>query len=55
MAQNKLEQHAKRIFDLVDVKINGNSPWNIKVNNPNIYSRAFTQGTLVLANFGVVG
>ncbi|OGH88421.1 MAG: cyclopropane-fatty-acyl-phospholipid synthase [Candidatus Magasanikbacteria bacterium RIFOXYC2_FULL_42_28] len=45
---NSLKDHAQRILDLADIKINGNRPWDIKVHNENTYKRVFAQGTMGL-------
>lgn len=39
-------QELQKIFDLADVKINGNRPWDIQVYDEDFYSRAFYGGSL---------
>jgi cyclopropane-fatty-acyl-phospholipid synthase len=38
----------KDLLALADVKINGNRPWDIQVNNPKVYSRILAGGSLAL-------
>ncbi len=38
----------QKILDLVDVKINGNNPWDIVVHNEDFYKRVLTEGELGL-------
>lgn len=43
-----LKDQAQRILDLVDVKIDGTRPWDIKIHNPSVYKRVFAEGTMGL-------
>ena len=36
------------MLDIADVKINGNSPWDIQIHNENFYARILSGGTLAL-------
>ena len=42
------ELFAKNLLQKADVQINGNRPWDIKVNNKNLYSRVMQEGSLGL-------
>lgn len=46
--KDDIEKKAQEFLDLADVKINGNRPWDIKVNNPRLYSRVIAGGSLDL-------
>jgi len=48
MAKN-LEKTAQKILGFAGIKINGNNPEDIKVNNPEMYERILTEGSLGLA------
>ncbi len=39
----------EELLDLIKVQINGNRPWDIKVNDPRLYARIYRDGTLGLA------
>ncbi len=43
-----LESEVKRILNKAGIKINGNNPYDIKVNNKNLYNRVLSQGSLGL-------
>ena len=43
-----LKQKVQKIFDLADIRVNGNRPWDIKVHNDNFYSRVLSGGSLAL-------
>ncbi|NQT49730.1 cyclopropane fatty acyl phospholipid synthase [Candidatus Kuenenbacteria bacterium] len=43
-----MKQKIQQIFDLADVKINGNRPWDIQVENEKLYSRILSGGSLAL-------
>jgi cyclopropane-fatty-acyl-phospholipid synthase len=36
------------IFDLADIQVNGNRPWDIQVRNPKFYKRVLAGGSLAL-------
>lgn len=42
------ERIVRGILDKTEVVVNGNAPWDIKVNNPGFYSRVLRQGSLGL-------
>ncbi|MFA5258485.1 MAG: cyclopropane fatty acyl phospholipid synthase [Candidatus Pacearchaeota archaeon] len=48
MAKN-LEKTAQKILGFAGIKINGNSPEDIKIHNPRVYERILTEGSLGLA------
>jgi len=43
-----MQKTAQEILDRADVKIGGNNPWDIQVNNPSFYKRVLTGGSLAL-------
>lgn len=43
-----LKNTSEKILSFAGVKINGNNPWDIKVNNEKFYQRVLTQGLLGL-------
>ena len=43
-----MQQKIQSILDLADVKINGNRPWDIQINNDQLYSRVLSGGSLAL-------
>ena len=42
------ETTLKKLLATADIKINGNKPWDIKVNNPKFYQRALSEGDMGL-------
>ena len=48
MKNNRLEDFVAALLSEVDVKINGDRPWDIKVNNSGLYRRVATSGNLGL-------
>ena len=46
--KDDMKKRAQQILDRADIKINGNRPWDIKVNNPRVYSRVMAGGSLDL-------
>lgn len=46
MAKNKLKDFVAGLLSEVDVKINGNRPWDIKVHDERLYRRVATSGNL---------
>jgi len=42
------KRKVQEIFDIADIKINGNRPWDIQVHNENFYSRVLSGGFLAL-------
>ncbi|MDD5193219.1 MAG: cyclopropane fatty acyl phospholipid synthase [Candidatus Nanoarchaeia archaeon] len=48
MAETSYEKTCREILGLADIQINGNRPWDIKVNNPELYKRILSQGSLGL-------
>lgn len=46
--ENNFKNWAEKLLDTADIKINGARPWDIKVLNPNFYSRVLLQGSLGL-------
>jgi len=45
---NQLKQKVQKILDLVDVKIDGNRPWDIKVHNSKFYRKVLASGSMGL-------
>ena len=43
-----LKQKSQKIFDLVDIKINGSKFWDIQIHNDDFYSRVLSRGSLAL-------
>ncbi|MFC1801396.1 cyclopropane fatty acyl phospholipid synthase [Nanoarchaeota archaeon] len=48
MGDRGIKQTVQSLLDRADVKINGNRPWDIKVNHPQFYSRVMAGGSLAL-------
>ena len=48
MAMPSFKRKTQEIFDIADIKINGNRPWDIQVHNENFYSRVLSGGSLAL-------
>lgn len=48
MAQNKLKEFVAELLAGVDIKINGDRPWDIKVHDERLYSRVARSGNLGL-------
>lgn len=46
MNRNTPKQTIQHLLQSIDVKINGNNPWDIHVKNENLYSRIIKQGAL---------
>lgn len=44
--QNKYRAKLERIINGSGIAFNGNNPWDIKVYNPDLYKRVFTQGSI---------
>ncbi len=42
----KLPKKIQEFLTLIDVKIDGNRPWDFKVNNPKVFDRFLAEGTL---------
>ena len=45
---SSIKQKAQEIFNIADIKINGNRPWDIQVKNPKFYSKVLSGGSLAL-------
>jgi len=48
MGNNVAKQIILELLNIIDVKVNGNNPWDITIHNENFYSRVFYQGALGL-------
>ncbi len=48
MNQNKLKETTKDLFTLAGIEIDGPNPWDIKIHNPDFYSRVLSGGSLAL-------
>lgn len=48
MVKNNLEQTCREILRVADIEVNGNRPWDIRVNNPEFYRRVLNRGSLGL-------
>jgi len=48
MSKSNAKKTVQELLDHLDVKINGNRPWDIKVNNSRFYSRVLSGGSLAL-------
>ncbi len=48
MKKTNGKQTIQDIFDLADVRINGNRPWDIQVRNQSFYERVLAGGSLSL-------
>ncbi|MBC2703910.1 cyclopropane fatty acyl phospholipid synthase, partial [Desulfobacula sp.] len=48
MKESKVKKAVQKIFDPIDIQINGNRPWDIRINNPDFYERVLTGGSLAL-------
>jgi len=48
MTIKSMEQTVQDLLDRADVKINGKRPWDIQVNNPDLYPRVLAGGSLAL-------
>ncbi|MBK5102495.1 MAG: cyclopropane-fatty-acyl-phospholipid synthase, partial [Desulfobacteraceae bacterium] len=48
MKKTNGKQAIQDIFDLADVRINGNRPWDIQVRNLSFYERVLAGGSLAL-------
>ena len=48
MSAKKLQTIIQNLLDPIDVKINGDRPWDIQIHNPNFYSRILANGSLAL-------
>ncbi len=45
---NRCRQKAGRLLQTVDVRVDGNRPWDLKVQNPRFFPRLFAQGSMGL-------
>ena len=43
-----MQKRLQALFALVDVKFNGDRPWDIQVKHPGFYKRVWSQGSLGL-------
>lgn len=48
MKGEKAKQFIKNILTPLDIRINGNRPWDIQINNPQFYQRVISGGSLAL-------
>jgi cyclopropane-fatty-acyl-phospholipid synthase len=48
MKGEKAKQVIKNILTPLDIRINGNRPWDIQINNPQFYQRVISGGSLAL-------
>jgi cyclopropane-fatty-acyl-phospholipid synthase len=48
MKTDKVEDIAKKLLSLAEIKINGNDPWDIRVRDEKFYRRVLSQGSLGL-------
>jgi len=48
MAKNTVKQALQALLDLADVRIDGDSPWDIRVHNQDMYARVLAGGSLAL-------
>jgi hypothetical protein len=48
MKKTNGKQTIQNIFDLADIRINGNRPWDIQVQNLSFYERVLAGGSLAL-------
>ncbi|MCW8800790.1 MAG: cyclopropane-fatty-acyl-phospholipid synthase, partial [Desulfobacter sp.] len=48
MKGEKAKQVIKSILTPLDIRINGNRPWDIQINNPKFYQRVMSGGSLAL-------
>lgn len=48
MKTDKLKNTSERLLSLAGIKINGNNPWDIQVNNPRFCARVLAGGSLAL-------
>ena len=48
MKGEKAKQFVKSILTPLDIRINGNRPWDIQINNPRFYQRVMSGGSLAL-------
>ena len=48
MTQEKYKKTVQDLLALADVRINGDRPWDIRVNNPDLYARILSGGSLAL-------
>ena len=48
MRNSKLRDTVEEILSPADIAVNGNKPWDLKVNNDDFYSRVLAQGSLGL-------
>ena len=48
MKEPKAKKVVQKILEPSDVQINGNRPWDIRINNPNFYERVLSGGSLAL-------
>ncbi len=48
MTSESYKQVCEKILDPLDIKINGNRPWDMQVHNPETYKRIITQGSIGL-------
>lgn len=43
-----MEEEVSKVLGIADIKVNGSRPWDVKINNPKLYSRMLSGGTLAL-------
>ena len=48
MKESKAKKNILRFFELSDVQINGDKPWDIQVHNPDFYERVLSGGSIAL-------
>jgi cyclopropane-fatty-acyl-phospholipid synthase len=46
--KNSPKKSAEKIFETLDIRTNGDRPWDIRIHNPNFYERVLTGGSLAL-------
>jgi cyclopropane-fatty-acyl-phospholipid synthase len=46
--QARLEARIQKVLNPTDIRLNGDRPWDVKVNNPELYRRVMRAGTLGL-------
>lgn len=52
---SKLQNFIQSVLKEVDVEINGDRPWDLRVHNPQLYPRLIAQGSLGLGEAYVEG
>ena len=46
---NNSKQWIDKLLNQAGITVNGSNPWDIKINNPDLYDRVKSQGSLGLA------